>query len=203
VFHVPESGGPQAAPGMRIGLFGGSFDPPHEGHLEIARAALRRLGLDAVWWLVTPGNPLKQNGASAPLAERVAAARRLASHPRFVVTDIEARLGTRFTVETVRRLRERYAGVRFVWIMGADNLERFDRWFGWRDIANSTPIAVFSRPGSVLKAPLSPAAQTLRAHRRPSSSARRLADETAPAWIYFARTRNPASSTAIRENGGR
>lgn len=183
---------------MRVGLFGGSFNPPHEGHLEIALAALRRLDLHAVWWLVTPGNPLKSNGEYAPLADRLAATRRLARHPRFDVTDIEARLGSRYTLDTVRRLTERYHGVKFIWIMGADNLATFDRWRGWREIADRTPIAVFSRPGSVLKAPLSPAAQVLRNRRLPSSAARTLAETDPPCWVYFARTRNPASSTALR-----
>ena len=183
---------------MRIGLFGGSFNPPHDGHREIALAALRRLGLHAVWWLVTPGNPLKNGADYAPLADRLASTRALAAHPRFVVTDIEAHLGSRYTVDTIRRLTERYRGAKFVWIMGADNLAGFDNWFGWREIANRVPIAVFSRPGSVLRAPLSAAAQTLRPHRMPASAARELPLAEPPSWVYFARTRNPASSTALR-----
>ena len=129
---------PPAEPGMRVGLLGGSFDPPHAGHVHITRWALKAFRLDRVWWLVSPGNPLKTD-APADLARRVAAARAILRHPRAVVTDLEARLGTRYTAETVARLRRRYPGVRFVWLMGADNLAGFHRWERWTDILEMVP----------------------------------------------------------------
>ncbi len=130
---------PPYAPGMRIGLFGGTFDPPHAAHRAACLLAMQRLGLDRVWWLVTPGNPLKDTRGLAPLAKRVAAARALAHHPRIDVTDLEAKLGTNYTYETISYLVRRCAGVHFVWIMGADNLRSFHRWQRWRDIAEMVP----------------------------------------------------------------
>ena len=138
---------PIALPGQRIGLLGGSFDPAHAGHLHISEMALRRFRLDRVWWLVSPGNPLKPHGP-APLAERIAAARRIADDPRIVVTGIEARLGTRWTADTIAALKARFPGVRFVWLMGSDNLVQFSRWDRWRGIAAQVPIGVIARPAS-------------------------------------------------------
>ena len=144
---------PPHAPGMRIGLFGGTFDPPHAAHRGACLLAMKRLGLDRVWWLVTPGNPLKDTHGLAPLAARVVAARALAHHPRIDVTDLEAQIGTRYTYETMSYLVRRCPQVRFVWIMGADNLRSFHRWQRWRGIAALVPIAVVDRLGPSLYAP--------------------------------------------------
>ena len=144
---MERAGLPVAQPGQAIGLLGGSFDPAHAGHAHITREALKRFGLDRIWWLVSPGNPLKPEGP-APLAQRMAAARALMRHPRVTVSDIEARLGTRYTAETLGALRARYPGVRFVWLMGADNLAQFHLWERWQEIAESVPVGVIARPGS-------------------------------------------------------
>lgn len=136
---------PTAYAGMKIGLFGGSFDPAHAGHAHVAETALKRLGLDQIWWLVTPQNPLKQK--SAPLAERMASAERFAHGPRMRVTDLETQLGASFTYETLRALKKRYPGVRFTFVMGEDNLMNFRQWRNWREVAEALPIAVVSRPG--------------------------------------------------------
>ena len=136
---------PPHAPGMRIGLFGGTFDPPHQAHLGASLLALKRLKLDRVWWLVTPGNPLKNTKGLAPLSERIAAARALTRHPRIDVTGIEAVINTRYTYDTIRWLKARCPGVRFVWIMGADNLRSFHRWQKWRGIAQLVPFVVIDR----------------------------------------------------------
>ena len=149
---------PHAAPGQRIGLLGGSFDPPHDGHVHITKWALRAFGLDRVWWVVSPGNPLKRRGP-AEMARRMTAARALMDHPRVVVTDVEARMRSRFTADTLETLRARYRGVRFVWLMGADNLATLHRWERWERIMETTPIGVLARPGQQLFAGLAPAAR--------------------------------------------
>jgi nicotinate-nucleotide adenylyltransferase len=189
---------PPNAPGMRIGLFGGTFDPPHAAHRAACLLALRRLDLDRVWWLVTPGNPLKDTKGLAPLATRVAAAQALAHHPRIDVTDLEAALGTPYTYETVSYLWRRCPGVHFVWIMGADNLRSFHRWQRWRGIAQLVPIAVVDRLGPSLYATGSAAAQALSRYRLPEAAARKLADHKPPAWIYLHGLKSPLSSTALR-----
>lgn len=191
---------PPFAPGMRIGLFGGSFNPPHAGHLMVGRRAIRRLGLDRVWWLVTPGNPLKERAGLPTLAERIEAARRIARDPRIAVTGLEAGLPSPYTVETIRYLQRRCPGVRFVWIMGADSLASFHRWRGWREIAARVPIAVIDRPGLTLSAPRARAAQALADARLPEEAARTLPDRPAPAWIYLHGPRSALSSTALRES---
>jgi len=189
---------PPHAPGMRIGLFGGTFDPPHAAHRAACLLALHRLGLDRVWWLVTPGNPLKDTRGLAPLDERVTAARRLANHPLIDVTDFEAQLGTSYTFETVSYLVHGSPGVHFVWIMGADNLRSFHRWQRWRGIAELVPIAVVDRLGPSLYAGASAAGQALGRYRLPESAAKTLPYYTPPAWIYLHGLKSPLSSTALR-----
>jgi nicotinate-nucleotide adenylyltransferase len=185
-------------PGQRIGLFGGSFDPPHEAHLAACRLAMKRLSLDRVWWLVTPGNPLKDTGRLPPLDERVVAARALAHHPRIDVTGIEAEIGVRYSYDTVRYLVSHCPGVRFVWIMGADNLRTFHRWQNWRGIAGLVPIAVVDRPGPSLHAAGSVAAHALGRRRIPESDAASLPSRPAPAWVLLHGLKSSQSSTALR-----
>jgi nicotinate-nucleotide adenylyltransferase len=189
---------PPYAPGMRIGLFGGTFDPPHAAHRAACLLALRRLGLDRVWWMVTPGNPLKNTRGLAPLAERVAAAKKLANHPLIDVTDVEAAIGTPYTYETVSYLVRRCQGVHFVWIMGADNLRSFHRWQRWRGIAELVPIAVVDRLGPSLYSTVSVTAQALSRFRLPETAATKLAECKPPAWIFLHGLKSPLSSTALR-----
>ncbi|MCQ0971838.1 nicotinate-nucleotide adenylyltransferase [Paracoccus sp. TK19116] len=188
---------PIALPGQTIGLLGGSFDPPHEGHVMITEEALRRFGLDRVWWLVSPGNPLKAHGP-APMQDRVAQARALMPDPRVRVTGLEARLGARLTADTIAALQRRYPGVAFVWLMGSDNLVQFDRWTRWREIAARVPIGVFARPGTRLSARQSRAASIMRRWRLPEWRARELAWTTAPAWVLIDVPMSNLSSSAIR-----
>jgi len=183
---------------MKIGLFGGTFDPPHQAHRAVCLIAMRRLGLDRVWWLVTPGNPLKDTRHLSPLAERLAAARALAHHPRIDVTGFEAEIGSRYTYDTVRYLRERCPGVRFVWIMGADNLRSFHRWQKWRALAALVPLAVVDRLGPSLYAVGSVTGQALARFRLPEAAARTLPDRMPPAWVYLHGLKSPLSSTALR-----
>jgi nicotinate-nucleotide adenylyltransferase len=186
-------------PGQRVGVMGGSFDPPHAGHLIVARTALRRLKLDQLWWLVTPGNPLKAHGGLAPLAQRVAACRALAGGDRrMVVTAFEAQLGSAYTAETLAFLRQRLPQVRFVWVMGADNLATFDRWQNWRGIARSMPIAVVDRPGWRFKAMAGPAAQALAVARVPEARAGSLAMRRPPAWMFLTSKLSSLSSSGLR-----
>ena len=189
---------PPNAPGMRIGLFGGTFDPPHAAHRGACLLAMKRIGLDRVWWMVTPGNPLKDGHGLAPLAARVVAAKALADDPRIDVTDFEAQLGTRYTYETVRYLVRRCPQVHFVWIMGADNLRSFHRWQRWRGIARLVPIAVVDRLGPSLYASAGVAGQALAYARLPETAARTLPERRPPAWIYLHGLKSPLSSTALR-----
>jgi len=189
---------PPHAPGMRIGLFGGTFDPPHQAHLGACLLAMKRLRLDRVWWLVTPGNPLKDTRNLAPLEQRIAAARALTRHPRIDVTGVEAEMRTRYTYDTVRWLTSRCPGVRFVWIMGADNLRSFHRWENWRGIASLVPIAVVDRVGPSLYAPAGTAGQALGRFRLPEHAAATLPDRTPPAWVFLHGLKSPLSSTALR-----
>jgi nicotinate-nucleotide adenylyltransferase len=189
---------PAHCPGMRIGIFGGSFDPPHAGHLAVSHVALRALGLDQVWWLVSPKNPLKPTAPSQDLARRIDAARRLADHPRIHVTGIEAALGTQYTVDTIGELILRLNGIDLVWMMGADSLADFHHWRDWSAIAASVPIAVFNRPGSALRALASPAAKSLSKARIPERAAATLAQTPAPAWVFLSKPHIPLSSTALR-----
>lgn len=193
-------GFPLARPGMTIGLLGGSFDPAHEGHAHITREALKRFGLDQVWWLVSPGNPLKTRGP-APLADRMARARAVMDHPRVRITDLETRLGTRYTHATLSALVARYPGVRFVWLMGADNLAQFHRWEHWRAIMELVPVGVLARPGERLSARMSPAARHFRASRLGPREARRLTREAPPVWVFINVPMNDLSSTRLRAAG--
>ena len=192
---------PPFAPGMRIGLLGGSFNPPHEGHALITRLALRRLHLDRVWWLVTPGNPLKSLTGLAALKARVEAARRLDVGPRVVVSDIEAQIGSRFTYDTLLWLRRRAPGVHFVWIMGADNLRQLHLWRHWRAMADLVPIVVVDRPGSTLRATSSKAGAALAPWRAPERDAARFVAMRPPALLFLHGRRSSLSSTALRRVG--
>jgi nicotinate-nucleotide adenylyltransferase len=185
-------------PGMSVGLFGGSFNPAHDGHAHVAETAMQRLDLDRVVWLVSPQNPLKDVAQTAPLAERMASARSVAPGPRMIVSDFETRAGTRWTIDTLRALKARHPGVRFVWLMGSDNLESFHRWRGWTDIMRMMPVAVVARPGSLLESRAAPAARRFAGHRVSSREARLLAHMQAPAWTYLRAPLNPTSSTALR-----
>ena len=189
---------PPHAPGLKIGLFGGTFDPPHAAHRAACLIAMQRLGLDRVWWLVTPGNPLKDTRALAPLPQRIAAAHKLAHHPRIVVTGVEAEMRTRYTYDTIRQLLARCPGVRFVWIMGADNLRSFHRWQRWRAIADLVPIAVVDRLGPSLYATAGTAGQALARFRLRESAARSLPLRRTPAWVFLHGLKSPLSSTALR-----
>lgn len=190
---------PQRHETSRIGLLGGSFNPAHEGHREISLAALKLLRLDAVWWLVTPGNPLKAEAYDyMPYAERLAHARKVADHPRIVVSNFEERRGLQYTVDTLEALRELWPQIHFVWLMGADSLEGFHKWKDWRRIASLAPIAVFNRPGHEAGALASEAAREFALFRVPASRAVEIVDAYPPAWTFVETTRNPASATEIR-----
>ena len=193
-----RAGFPIATKGMVVGLLGGSFDPAHEGHVHITREALKRMGLDQVWWLVTPGNPLKAR-QPAPMAERLARARAVMPDPRVKITDLEAKLGTRATADTIDALRAIYPGVHFVWLMGADNLVQFHKWGRWRDILRSVPIGVLARPGSGVAARTSVAARAFRVHQ--IDRGENLRGRKAPAWCFVNIPLNSASSSAIRARG--
>ncbi|RZJ05085.1 MAG: nicotinate-nucleotide adenylyltransferase [Brevundimonas sp.] len=189
-------------PGMAVGLFGGSFNPAHDGHAHVAETAMRRLGLDRVVWLVSPQNPLKDAAHTAPLADRMAsakaAARLAAAGPSMIVSDFETRVGAQWTVDTLRALVARHPGVKFVWLMGSDNLASFHRWRGWTDIMRMMPMAVIARPGSLLDSRTAPAAERFATARIPAERARLLPRMSAPAWTYLTAPLNPRSSTALR-----
>lgn len=194
-----RAGFPVARKGMVIGLLGGSFDPAHGGHVHITREALKRMGLDRVWWLVSPGNPLKSRGP-APLADRMAHARKVMRDPRVVVTDLEAQLGTRFTAETLKSLKALYPGVRFVWLMGADNLVQFHRWDSWEDILRMVPVGVLARPGWGVRARMSKAARIYGGDLVDRGEV--LRSKPAPAWCFVNLPMDGSSSSAIRAQGG-
>src|SRR5450631_3527272 len=188
--------------GMRIGLLGGSFNPPHLAHRAISLFAIKRLQLDRVWWLVSPGNPLKRVEGLHDLDERIEAARRIAGDPRIDVSCLESVIGTRYTVDTITYLRRRARGLRLVWIMGADNLAQFHRWQNWRRIAAEVPFAVIDRPPQSFRALAAPAAQALARYRLPENQAGRLADLHAPAWVFLTGMKLNLSSTGLRNPDG-
>ena len=192
---------------MRVGLFGGSFNPAHDGHAHVAETALRRLRLDRVVWLVSPQNPLKDARDTASLDERLASARacaRLAAAgPSMIVSDVESRIGRAWTVDVLRALIRRHPGVNFVWLMGSDNLAGFHRWRGWTDLMRTLPVAVVARPGTLLESRSAPAARRFAHARVPSRSAPCLPEMAAPAWTYLRAPLNPRTSTALRAQAGR
>ena len=192
---------PYTPPGRVVGLLGGSFDPAHEGHAHITREALKRFALDEVWWLVSPGNPLKVRGP-APLEQRMAHAREVMQHPRVRISDFEARAGTRYTAETLRKLMLARPFVRFVWLMGADNLAQFDRWQDWRGIMENVPIGILARPGIRTAARHAKAAEIYARFRLSGRESRLLAAGPAPRWCFVNLPMRDISSTRIRNSGG-
>jgi len=195
-----RAGFPYARAGQVIGLLGGSFDPPHAGHVHLTRQAMKRFGLDRVWWLVSPGNPLKPDSPAA-LERRMARAKAVMDHPRVVITDLEARIGTRYTKETLERLIAIYPGVRFVWLMGADNLASFHKWQQWRWIMETVPIGVIARPGDRISARTSKAAAKYRHARLKGRAAHLLSVAAAPAWCFVNVPMVNESSSDIRARG--
>ncbi|WP_210093754.1 nicotinate-nucleotide adenylyltransferase [Ruegeria sp. HKCCSP346] len=191
---------PYARPGQVVGLFGGSFDPPHQGHVHVTLQAIKAFGLDRVWWLVSPGNPLKERGP-APMDKRMAAARNVMQHPRVEVTDIEALTGTRATADTLTVLQRLYPQVRFVWLMGADNLAQFHRWKDWRGIMDSVPVGVVARPGDRISARMSRAARVYAKYRIDGQARHLLGRAQAPAWCFVNVPMVDVSSTEIRTRG--
>lgn len=192
---------PYAPPGRVVGLLGGSFDPAHEGHVHISREALKRFALDELWWLVSPGNPLKERGP-APLESRMARAREVMVHPRVKISDFEARAGTRYTAETLKALMRARPGVRFVWLMGADNLSQFDRWQDWRWIIEHVPVGVLARPGMRSAARHARAANIYAGARLSGRESRLLAQGPAPRWCFVNLPMVDISSSEIRARGG-
>lgn len=189
---------PLSRPGQVIGVLGGSFDPPHSGHVHISVEALRRFDLDQVWWLVSPGNPLKTRGP-APLEDRMQACRALLTHPRIWASDFEALAGTRYTSESLGALQAARPGVRFVWLMGADNLAQFDQWKGWEEIVHRVPIGVLARPGQRISARMSKAARIYAPYRIKGRASRLLARVEAPAWSFVNVPMRHISSTQLRQ----
>ncbi|WP_437342696.1 nicotinate-nucleotide adenylyltransferase [Ruegeria arenilitoris] len=192
---------PYARPGQVVGLFGGSFDPPHQGHVHVTLEAMKAFGLDRVWWLVSPGNPLKSRGP-APIDQRVEAARSIMQHPKVEVTDIEDLTGTRATADTLAALRRLYPQVRFVWLMGADNLSQFHKWKDWRLIMDTVPVGVVARPGDRISARMSPAARVYGKYRIDGTARHLLGRADAPAWCFVNVPMVDVSSTQIRSKGG-
>ncbi|MEP3046816.1 MAG: nicotinate-nucleotide adenylyltransferase [Roseibium sp.] len=189
---------PHSEAGNRIGLFGGSFNPPHSGHRLVAETVLKRLALDQVWWFVTPGNPLKDHSNLEPLAERLRRTSQLARHPRMKVTAYEAVLGTSYSAQTIRVLQAKRPSARLVWVMGADNLAGFHQWQDWRGIVGSLPIAIVDRPGASLSVMSSPMAKTFEKSRLPEEDAALLPDMEAPIWTFLHTPLDQTSSTGLR-----
>lgn len=196
---IPADERPRTTARLRVGLLGGSFNPAHEGHVQASLTALRKLKLDRVYWLVSPQNPLKSRGDMAELDRRLAQARRVARHPRIVVTDVERRLGTRYTVDTLARLVRR-RGPRFVWLIGADNLVQLPRWRNWRRLVETVPVAVLDREPYGYRALVGKVAQAYHKMRMPGELAGTLTESVPPVWVFLRWRRHPASSTALRRS---
>jgi nicotinate-nucleotide adenylyltransferase len=193
-----KAGRPAASRRRVVGLLGGSFNPAHAGHRHISLIALKRLRLDEIWWLVSPQNPLKRTRGMAPFAERLAGARAVAQHPRIRVTGIEADLGTTYTAETLARLARRLPHLRFIWLMGADNLAQVHQWKDWQQIFHTVAVAVFARPSYCLRALASTAAHRFARNRVPESASGTVRRRSAPAWVFLVGPLSPLSATAIR-----
>ncbi|SKA20416.1 nicotinate-nucleotide adenylyltransferase [Consotaella salsifontis] len=194
---------PHTEPGLRVGLFGGSFNPPHAGHLLVAETAMRKLGLDRLWWMVTPGNPLKSHGELAPLAERLAASRIVARNPRIDVTAFEAAHRIRYTADALALIKAKKPDIAFVWIMGADSLATFHLWQRWRWIARTFALAVVDRPGATLSFLSSPMAVTFQRSRVDEEQAASVLSREPPAWVFLHGPRSALSSTALRKSNVR
>ncbi len=190
---------PPHAKNLKIGLLGGSFNPAHAGHRLISTIAIKRLKLDYVWWIVTPGNPLKDNRALPSQETRMVEAQKIANHPRIKITGFESQINTRYSYNTIMYLKHHCPNIKFVWLMGADNLKSFHKWQNWRGIANEMPIAVIDRPNSTLKAISSKAAQNLQKYRIKEHKAPILAMLQAPAWVFLHGKRSSLSSTDLRK----
>jgi nicotinate-nucleotide adenylyltransferase len=185
--------------GRTVGLLGGSFNPAHEGHRHISLYALKHLGLDAVWWMVSPQNPLKSGKDMVPLKERMAGAVKASHHPRIVVTDIERRLHTRYTADTLEALQKHFPGTRFIWLMGGDNLRQVHRWQGWKRIFSMVPVAVFDRPPRSNSIKACPAFERFRASLQPQERSQLLKMQKPPCWTILHIPLNELSATQIRE----
>ncbi|WP_404947078.1 nicotinate-nucleotide adenylyltransferase [Rhizobium terrae] len=194
---------PHAGNGMAVGLLGGSFNPPHEGHLLVAEIALRRLGLDQLWWMVTPGNPLKSRSELAPLSDRIAMSEKLIHDPRIKITAFEKTLGGSYTADTLAFVKARNPHVHFIWVMGADSLKTFHLWQKWKTIASTFPIAVIDRPGATLSFLSSKMARTFDYARIDEDDAGTLWKRPSPAWTFIHGPRSALSSTAIRAASNR
>lgn len=189
------------SPGMTVGLFGGSFDPPHKGHSLVSAKLQTALGLDMVWWLVALQNPLKRASPEA-MEKRLKACQDLVgpSNNRVYISDEETHLGTRNTVDTIRKLKQLYPQVRFIWLMGADNMASLHRWKDWQVLMHDVPMAIYPRPGYVVKAGLSPAAKQFGDYRIAADQATNLKNIDAPAWVMLTGKMDDISSTTLRNN---
>ena len=197
-FHPDDLKIPHVENGMSVGLFGGSFNPPHEGHVHVVETAMKRLQLDRVWWMVSPGNPLKNNDDLPSLSKRIEASRTLVDHPRVDVSGLEASLSVNYSADLVRELIDRFPTVRFVWLMGADNLTNFHHWERWEEIVENLPIAVIDRPGDTLASRASMVARKFAEARLDERDAALLKNLRAPAWTFIHAPRSPLSSTQLR-----
>lgn len=198
--RTAQIGFPPSSAGLRVGLLGGSFNPAHAAHREATLFAIKRLQLDRVWWLVSPGNPLKDTRSLPSQVDRIAAAVNVANDPRILVSGVETLTRTRYTADTIAALKSRYPTTRFVWLMGADNLSQFHRWRHWESIAHLVPLAVLDRPSDSLRSLGSRAALALARHRIDESDAPLLADMEPPTWVFLRGIKSPLSSTQLRSH---